>query len=150
MWSNLFFLFIVSALFLACLRIFLCQVLWIKMPFIFKFSVYLLNGVKQELMFIFFSICKISDPSTIYVIVFPLLISSASFVIHQVWVGHICVALFWILMDREAWCAVIHGVANSRTRLSDWTDWFWIFKFSSIFLFICVSVRFCLSDYMTW
>ena len=26
-------------------------------------------------------------------------------------------------MDREAWRAAIHGVAKSRTRLSDWTDW---------------------------
>ena len=26
----------------------------------------------------------------------------------------------WVLvMDREAWCAVIHGVTKSRTRLSD-------------------------------
>ena len=27
-----------------------------------------------------------------------------------------------LLMDRKAWSAVIHGVAKSWTRLSDWTE----------------------------
>ena len=35
-----------------------------------------------------------------------------------------------LVMDREAWHAVIHGVAKSRTRLSDWSDliWWWPYR----------------------
>ena len=34
-------------------------------------------------------------------------------------------------MDRRAWKAAVHGVAKSRTRLSDWSDLIWFSRFDA-------------------
>ena len=52
-----------------------------------------------------------------------------------------------LVMDRETWHAVIHGVAKSRTQLSDWTELIVIQlqgqekkkMFNRIYLLICAN-----------
>ena len=38
-----------------------------------------------------------------------------------------------LVMDREAWRAAIHGIAKSRTRLSDWSDLIWPYLWCNAF-----------------
>ena len=44
-----------------------------------------------------------------------------------------------LVMDREVWHAVVHGVAKSQTRLSDWTELNWTEK--NFYISICILVR---------
>ena len=54
-----------------------------------------------------------------------------------------------LVMDREAWRAAIHGVAKSRTWLSDWTELNWFTNF--FFLTSLMSYILCLLDrYIIW
>ena len=42
--------------------------------------------------------------------------------------------LWELVMGREAWHAVAHGVTKSQTQLSDWTETNWIFTYHGILL----------------
>ena len=39
--------------------------------------------------------------------------------------------LWELVMDREAWHAVIHGIAKNQTRLSNWTEYTCTYSFSN-------------------
>ena len=62
-----------------------------------------------------------------------------------------------LVMDREAWSAVIHGVAKNRTRLRNWTELNWMRKDTKhlfmCLLFICISSLekyLCMSSATFW
>ena len=47
-----------------------------------------------------------------------------------------------LVLDREPWCAVVHAVTKSRTRLTDWTELNWFLN-QYTFAYLPISRLFC-------
>ena len=55
-----------------------------------------------------------------------------------------------LVMDREAWRAAIHGVAKSRTQLSDWTKLNWAVALVHCFQYLLWGEQKEGKDALTW
>ena len=49
------------------------------------------------------------------------------------WLDYMSLSKLWkLMMDREVWCAAVHGVTKNQTQPSDWTELNWIFHYKHI------------------
>ena len=52
------------------------------------------------------------------------------------WLNGLSLSKLWeLVMDREAWYAVVHGVTKSQTQLTNWTE-----LMSYLFIFVFISI----------